>query len=1031
MSDKIDEPKKNENKNLKILKKGAVRLGFYGIKYYGLPGFILQGTVGAGAVAGAGVMSTIGIIGSFIIIGILYYCTKKSKKNKNFKREKMMAEYDNMLKNAEIYEKRQREKEELRYTELLNDIFNDESYDEIKIKIKNKNKYEQVRIIACEYGKLIVELYSRELLLDKKDQMGGGKKITDEIFNDINNEDTIEKSTEIQKIIYDIFEVNIKDYNELFINTLSDEIIVILPLLYLNSGKSKIRSIENLNDLHINNVCDWRIKEINTNLETSRVLLKKINVPKKKLIDDPKPINNKFFDNWRNSPSSSKNIYNLSFKNALNKKRDFYLSVFKNRLNMELPKINKIYKLNLPNKKGSGYMNDIIYYKRLLSEYNNIVNLKLEETINNVDTAKLFTNTNYKGKKKITIKNGKLDNKYPYYTVHVLDDGVYNIKEILPDKIILENDEIILINPIDISQSNEIVDNFIKDGIREKFDKIELHFLNISSRENYIKISEEINNIINKLQNSSKSDIILLINEFEQINNKIIGNNNEYISNIEKLENKKNNTIQRIMDLEKSEKIINNGCELLEKNNWELYIDVDKNIYTKDQNGNNIYISDDLKKKYKKLIPYIEECKKLKQKKLIRNKILDLGKKTSFKKKQIKIENQIEKLNKLIPNINRICINLQFYESEKMYNNKIKASLIHQKLKLNLIEYINNNLDIIESIFYIKSKIRTFDKITFINNFKNLNNAPFDIKLNNLNIEKGNNIYGVQYTDNNFIINDINVSYDEIFNIFEQNIKELTNRLKDLLESCEIDYNNHFNLLDDIYCYRINYSDILKNYRDYNMESESSIYLNMVNNNNIYNNITILKKNDKELLLKAKIYKIQIINDNLIQNCIIIKTDHSKIFYDNGKYSQLTDNINMINTIGMLKNIGTNFILERERHVELIAFDIDNNKPIIINFNTNIYINDIYFVIKINDSKININNKTLINENKNYFIVNGESLAKDPNKIYSKFKLDKETDIIHDKKLDLSNYNNDTGSQSSITSKSLLDATEETAELIS
>ena len=41
MSDKIDEPKKNENKNLKILKKGAVRLGFYGIKYSGLPGFIL------------------------------------------------------------------------------------------------------------------------------------------------------------------------------------------------------------------------------------------------------------------------------------------------------------------------------------------------------------------------------------------------------------------------------------------------------------------------------------------------------------------------------------------------------------------------------------------------------------------------------------------------------------------------------------------------------------------------------------------------------------------------------------------------------------------------------------------------------------------------------------------------------------------------------------------------------------------------------------------------------------------------------
>ena len=37
-----------------------------------------------------------------------------------------------MLKNAELYEAKQKEKEEMRYMELLNDIFNEENYDIIR-----------------------------------------------------------------------------------------------------------------------------------------------------------------------------------------------------------------------------------------------------------------------------------------------------------------------------------------------------------------------------------------------------------------------------------------------------------------------------------------------------------------------------------------------------------------------------------------------------------------------------------------------------------------------------------------------------------------------------------------------------------------------------------------------------------------------------------------------------------------------------------------------------------------------------------
>ena len=86
-----------------------------------------------------------------------------------------------------------------------------------------------------------------------------------------------------------------------------------------------------------------------------------------------------------------------------------------------------------------------------------------------------------------------------------------------------------------------------------------------------------------------------------------------------------------------------------------------------------------------------------------------MGKKIGQKKKQMKLEDKIAKLNELIPDINRICINLQFfYESEKMYQNKIKAGLINQKLKVDLINYINELLDTLEKILCTKQKGQNF-----------------------------------------------------------------------------------------------------------------------------------------------------------------------------------------------------------------------------------------------------------------------------------------------------------------------------------
>ena len=112
------EKDKKESGNIKILKKGALKLGFYGVKYSGLPGVILQGTAAAAAMTG--LITPAGIIGSVIIIGILYFCSKKSNRKKDNQRK---LDYENMLKNAELYEAKQKETEEMRYMELLNDIF--------------------------------------------------------------------------------------------------------------------------------------------------------------------------------------------------------------------------------------------------------------------------------------------------------------------------------------------------------------------------------------------------------------------------------------------------------------------------------------------------------------------------------------------------------------------------------------------------------------------------------------------------------------------------------------------------------------------------------------------------------------------------------------------------------------------------------------------------------------------------------------------------------------------------------------------
>ena len=76
-------------------------------------------------------------------------------------------------------------------------------------------------------------------------------------------------------------------------------------------------------------------------------------------------------------------------------------------------------------------------------------------------------------------------------------------------------------------------------------------------------MSEMVDKILIKLKNTQdKETTIGLIDEFQKINNGIVDNNENYLSNIDNIKNKKENTLNRILYLEKSLNIIENGCKI-------------------------------------------------------------------------------------------------------------------------------------------------------------------------------------------------------------------------------------------------------------------------------------------------------------------------------------------------------------------------------------------------------------------------------------------------------------------------------------
>ena len=55
---------------------------------------------------------------------------------------------------------------------------------------------------------------------------------------------------------------------------------------------------------------------------------------------------------------------------------------------------------------------------------------------------------------------------------------------------------------------------------------------------------------------------------------------------------------------------------------------------------------------------------------------------------------------------------------------------------------------------------------------------------------------------------------------------------------------------------------------------------------------------------------------------------------------------------------------------------------------------------------------------------------KDPNKIYSKFNIDKTTDSIRDKKINLDMYETKSGKSGILSTNSLVESTEELADVV-
>ena len=576
-----------------------------------------------------------------------------------------------------------------------------------------------------------------------------------------------------------------------------------------------------------------------------------------------------------------------------------------------------------------------------------------------------------------------MDGKYPYYAFNIPDKGNYTIIEKTDEKIVLDNNEPILINPPKDSIDNikNSISIYLKEKYNEDIENIRLLFLNIESRKNYIKLSKELDDILNALDTTN--DINSLIDKFKLINNEIINNNNNYLSNIQNITDKKNNLENYIKNNEKSLDIINNGCKFITTKKYELYLDKENKVYIK-YNKENKYIDSD--KKFKKIKLFINECIKIKNFKQKKQNLKYLSLKKKEENKEDKLNRQLDKLNNLIPNINRISVKLQFYENDKMNKNNLIASLINQNLKIKVIEYITNYLEELENIYFIKeSKILIHDKSNFINNLIKYDKSPFSFNT----INKGDVPFNVKYEGNQLIINNITIEFDEYKKIFIEKMEYLKNKLKILIDDLKIENNsNTFKLLDDIYCYKINYNNFKINYNYTNFYNGSNEpYIEMITKNNWYANETLLKKNDKDYSINATIYQIQTIKDEKINNYLIIVSSESQIFYYYNKYNKYIDNTISNNTIDSLKQIGNTFKLDSNHHCEIIGYSLDNNRSELIRFDSNIFVVDILFIFRGKNTTIKINDKELINENNNYYIVNREILHKDPNKLFSDFKI--------------------------------------------
>ena len=268
----MDKKDQKRDKRVAILKRAGGKLGYYGIKYAVANTALGASMTNTGMVAMAGMIS-LGPVGAVIavgfIIGMICFTMRKTKKG-----VVNNTDYETMLEDSAKYERRVEEQAQLDKQELINNIFNEDTYSEIKKGIpKDRDNAFLATYIGTEYGKLLLELYAKELFNKKKNQVGGGVGLVDDMLNNIDTHESSksEQPNEIIAKIYEMFEVDIADNTGLFYKAVTDEILVLFPLLYQNTKKKKVLSnFVNPNDLRLNTLCGLRLTELNTKIERRR-----------------------------------------------------------------------------------------------------------------------------------------------------------------------------------------------------------------------------------------------------------------------------------------------------------------------------------------------------------------------------------------------------------------------------------------------------------------------------------------------------------------------------------------------------------------------------------------------------------------------------------------------------------------------------------------------------------------------------------------------------------------------------------------